>query len=86
LAAEWYLLAVGGRRGHDRMVVVFITTYAITNVALVIADPFSKKFGFNVSYQNCCKKNIYVNDSQNLLPIDYLSNQKQRDNKKMQMF
>jgi hypothetical protein len=40
---------------------------------------------FNVSYQNCCKKNIYVNDSQNLaiptshfvielLPFDYLSN------------
>ena len=43
---------------------------------------------FNVSYQNCSKKNIYVNDSQNLafptshfvielLPFDYLSNQKQ---------
>jgi hypothetical protein len=42
---------------------------------------------FNVSYQNCCKK-TYVNDSQNLafptshfvielLPFDYLSNQKQ---------
>jgi hypothetical protein len=41
------------------------------NVALVIADPFSKKnlgrgSSFNVSYQNCCKKHIYVNDSQNL--------------------
>jgi hypothetical protein len=46
---------------------------------------------FNVSYQNCCKKNIYVNDSQNLafatshfvielLPFDYLSNQKQQKN------
>jgi hypothetical protein len=43
---------------------------------------------FNVSYQNCCKKKIYVNDSQNLafatshfvmelLSFDYLSNQKQ---------
>jgi hypothetical protein len=43
---------------------------------------------FNVSYQKCCKKTIYVNDSQNLafptshfvielLPLDYLSNQKQ---------
>jgi hypothetical protein len=43
---------------------------------------------FNVSYKNCCKKIIYVNDSQNLafatshfvielLPFDYLSNQKQ---------
>ena len=49
---------------------------------------------FIVSYQNCCKKNIYVNDSQNLafatshfvielLPFDYLSNQKQWVNKKM---
>jgi hypothetical protein len=48
---------------------------------------------FNVSYQNCCKK-TYVNDSQNLafvtshfvielLPFDYLSNQKQWVNKKM---
>jgi hypothetical protein len=48
----------------------------------------------NVSYRNCCKKNIYVNDSQNLpfptshsvielLPFDYLSNQKQWVNKKM---
>ena len=51
-----------------------------------------KKLGrgspFNVSYQNCCKENIYVNDSQNLafptshfvielLPFEYLSNQKQ---------
>jgi hypothetical protein len=43
---------------------------------------------FNVSYQHCCKKNINVNDSQNLafatshfvielLLFDYLSNQKQ---------
>jgi hypothetical protein len=43
---------------------------------------------FNVSYQHCCKKNINVNDSQNLafatahfvielLPFDYLRNQKQ---------
>jgi hypothetical protein len=48
---------------------------------------------FNASYQNCCKK-TYVNDSQNLafatshfvielLPFDYLSNQKQWVNKKM---
>ena len=67
-------------------------------VAFVIADPFYKKnlgrgSPFNVSYQKCCKKNIYVNDSQNLafptshfvielLPFDYLSNQKQWVNKK----
>jgi hypothetical protein len=65
----------------------------MTNVALVIADPFSKKFWAGVpplSYQNYCIKNIYVNDSQNLafaishfvielLPFDYLSNQKQQD-------
>ena len=47
----------------------------------------------NASYQNCGKKK-HVNDSQNLafatshfvielLPFDYLSNQKQRVNKKM---
>jgi hypothetical protein len=64
----------------------------ITNIALVIADPFFKKnlgkgSPFNVSYQNCLKKTPYVNDSQNLafatshfvielLPFDYLSNQK----------
>jgi hypothetical protein len=69
----------------------------LTNVAFVIADPFYKKYlgrgsPFNVSYQNCSKKS-YVNDSQNLafptshfvielLPFDYLSNQKQRVNKK----
>ena len=56
-----------------------------------------KKLGrgspFNVSYQNFCKK-TYVNDSQNfvfptshfvieLLPFDYLSNQKLWVNKKM---
>jgi hypothetical protein len=64
----------------------------ITNVALVIADPFYKKiwagvpplmYGIKIAV-----KNIYVNDSQNLafatshfvielLPFDYLSNQKQ---------
>jgi hypothetical protein len=49
---------------------------------------------FNVSYQHCCKKNININDSQNLafatshfvielLPFDYLRNQKQRVDKKM---
>jgi hypothetical protein len=64
-----------------------------SNVAFVIADPFYKNIWagvppFNVRYQICCKKNIYVNDSQNLafptshfvielLPFDYLSNQKQ---------
>jgi hypothetical protein len=64
----------------------------LTNVAFIIAHPFYKiNVGrgspFNVSYQNCCKKNINVHDSQNLafasshfviemLPFDYLSNQK----------
>jgi hypothetical protein len=54
--------------------------------------PLQKKLGrgspFNVSYQHCCKKNINVNDSQNLafatshfeielLLFYYKSNQKQ---------
>ena len=72
----------------------FVFGQNITNVALVIADPLSKKnlgrgSPFNVSYQHCCKKKtINVNDSQNLafatshfvielLPFEYLSNQKQ---------
>jgi hypothetical protein len=65
----------------------------ITNVALVIADPFSKKIWAGVPplmqvIKIGVKKNIHVNDSQNLafatthfvielFPFDYLSNQKQ---------
>jgi hypothetical protein len=64
----------------------------ITNVARHCRPPLQKYLGrgspFNVSYQHRCKKNINVNDSQNLafatthfvtelLPFDYLSNQKQ---------
>jgi hypothetical protein len=63
------------------------------NVALIIADPFYKKNWAGVPplmyvIKIAVKKNIYVNDSQNLafatshfvielLPFDYLSNQKQ---------
>ena len=66
--------------------------HRITNVALVIADPFSKKNWARVpplmQVLNIAVENINVNDSQNLpfatshfvielLPFDYLSNQKQ---------
>jgi hypothetical protein len=61
-------------------------------VALFSTKCLGRGSPFNVSYQNCSKK-TYVNDSQNLafptshfvielLPFDYLSNQKQRVNKK----
>jgi hypothetical protein len=62
----------------------------IPNVALVIADPLSKKFRQGVPplmqvINIAVKKNINVNDSQNLafvielLLFDYLSNQKQKN-------
>jgi hypothetical protein len=65
--------------------IISLIIFSLRHCRPPLQENLGRSSPFNVSYQHCCKKNINVNDSQNLafttahfvielLPFDYLRN------------